>query len=179
MSQVNHQEFLPELATSLSNLGVCLSLLGRNEDALKTTQQSVNIRRHLAQIDSQAFLPDLAYGLCNLGNRLSNSGRFEESLKPMQESVDILRQLAQIHSRAFLHDLARGLGAYGIVLNNTERYDEAVQAFGEGLQHIITPYKETPEAFADLAKRLQRDYLRACQNAGKEPDKRFLLFDKP
>jgi tetratricopeptide (TPR) repeat protein len=40
--------FLPDLAVSLNNLGICLSDLGRREEALAATQEAVDIRRRLA-----------------------------------------------------------------------------------------------------------------------------------
>ena len=61
--------FLPDLATSLNNLGNRLSDLGRREDALAAAQEAVDIRRRLAAERPDAFLPDLATSLNNLGDR--------------------------------------------------------------------------------------------------------------
>ena len=52
--------FLPNLATSLNNLAVQLSGLGRREDALTATEEAVEIHRGLAAAGPDAFLPDLA-----------------------------------------------------------------------------------------------------------------------
>ena len=48
--------FLPDLAMSLNNLGIRLSNLGRREDALKASQEAVDIYRALAK-DRPGRLP--------------------------------------------------------------------------------------------------------------------------
>ena len=52
---------------ALNNLGVCLSKLGRREDALAAAREAVDIYRRLAAERPDAFLPDLAMSLNNLG----------------------------------------------------------------------------------------------------------------
>ncbi|MEN7343900.1 MAG: tetratricopeptide repeat protein, partial [Pseudomonadota bacterium] len=52
--------FLPDLASSLNNLGRDLNALGRREEALTSTEEAVVIYRQLAAQRPDAFLPDLA-----------------------------------------------------------------------------------------------------------------------
>ena len=66
--------FLPDLATSLNNLGMRLSNLGRREEALQATAEAVEILRRLAAQRPDAFLPDLAMSLNNLGNQAEQPG---------------------------------------------------------------------------------------------------------
>ncbi|MFQ3630440.1 CHAT domain-containing protein, partial [Roseiflexus sp.] len=94
-------------ARALRMLGVALSALGQRADALKATQEAVDIHRKLTQDNPQAFLPDLARSLTNLGDRLSALGWREEALAATQEAVEHYRHLAQTHPQAFLPDLAR------------------------------------------------------------------------
>ena len=86
---------------SLNNLGKMLSELGQREDALKATQEAVDIYRKLAEKRPDAFLPDLAMSLNNLGKMLSELGQREDALKATQEAVDIYRKLAEKRTRRF------------------------------------------------------------------------------
>jgi len=67
------------LAGLMGTLGRRLSDLGRREEALAATQETVDIRRCLAQARPDAFLPDLATSLNNLGVYVSDLGRGEPS----------------------------------------------------------------------------------------------------
>jgi hypothetical protein len=55
-------------------------MTGRPDDALKATQEAVEIRRRLTADRPDRFLPDLAESLDNLGNRLSELGWHEDAL---------------------------------------------------------------------------------------------------
>ncbi|MFE1206276.1 tetratricopeptide repeat protein, partial [Streptomyces sp. NPDC058762] len=85
----------PDLAGSLSNLGVQLAEAGRHGEALTTAEEAVDIRRRLAQDNPAAFEPDLAGSLSNLGNRLAQAGRHGEVLTTAEEAVEIRRRLAR------------------------------------------------------------------------------------
>jgi hypothetical protein len=58
----------------LNNLGLWLSELGREADALAPSQEALAIRRRLAEANPAAHLPDLAMSLHNLGLHLSELG---------------------------------------------------------------------------------------------------------
>jgi hypothetical protein len=74
---IHPDAFLPDLATSLDNLGVGLSNLGRGEEALAACQEAADIRRHLAESRPDAFLPNLAMSLNNLVHRFRNSNHIK------------------------------------------------------------------------------------------------------
>jgi tetratricopeptide (TPR) repeat protein len=101
LAQARPDAFIPspDLAASLNNIGGDLSNLGRREEALAASQESVDIRRRLTQARPDAFLPNLAMSLNNLGAMLSNLGRREEALAASQEAVDLYRRLAQEQPR--------------------------------------------------------------------------------
>ncbi|MFB4298263.1 tetratricopeptide repeat protein, partial [Actinomadura sp. NTSP31] len=85
LAQNNPERYLPDLATSLTNLGVTLSELGRLDEALPVTEEAVRIRRQLAQNNPERYLPDLATSLTNLGVTLSEHGREEEAQQAWEE----------------------------------------------------------------------------------------------
>ncbi len=82
--------FLPDLASSLNNLGNRLSELGRREQALANAQEATDTYRRLAAARPDAFLPNLAGSLGNLGNRLTELGRPNEALSARREVVAAL-----------------------------------------------------------------------------------------
>ena len=170
LAQKNPQAFLPDLAMSLNNLGLSLSGLERLEEALEAAKEAADIRRKLAEKNPQAFLPYLAMSLNNLGSMLSDLGWREEALVAAKEAADSYRKLAENNSQAFLPDLAMSLGTYGNALLGLEKYEEAVRTFSEGLELLAPFFHKLPQAFGRLAGALKRDYIDACQKAGREPD---------
>jgi tetratricopeptide (TPR) repeat protein len=163
------EAILAHLAARVGTLGNRLSALGRREDALKASQEAVDIRRRLAQKNPDAFLPDLAMSLNNLGGDLSNLGRREDALTASQEAVDSYRSLEQKNPDAFLPDLAMSLGAHGRVLAGLDRHAEAAAAVREGLAAIAPFVERHPQAFGGLAGTLAQIYIAASDAAGVEP----------
>ncbi|MFD6936931.1 trypsin-like peptidase domain-containing protein [Streptomyces goshikiensis] len=92
----------PDLAASLSILGIRLSQAGRGAEALEPTEQAVEIRRRLAAGNPAAYEPDLATSLSNLGIRLSQAGPRTEALTVTEEAAEILRRLAAALPRTSL-----------------------------------------------------------------------------
>ncbi len=148
-------EAAEERAEVLRMLGLALSKLGQREEALKSTEEAVDIYRRLAQQHPQAFLLYLAGSLNNLGAEPSALGRREEALQATQEAVDIYRQLAQQHPQAFLPYLARSLHNLGNCLSALGRREEALQATEEAVDIFRQLAQQHPQAFLpDLATSL-------------------------
>jgi tetratricopeptide (TPR) repeat protein len=72
---------------SLNNLGVLLRALGRREEALVATQESVEIYRRLSETRPDAFLPDLAGNFANLSGILSELNQPEAAFQSIDEAV--------------------------------------------------------------------------------------------
>jgi tetratricopeptide (TPR) repeat protein len=170
LAKANAQAFLPDLAASLNNLGNAFSDLGQREDALRVTQEAVDIYRKLAKANVQTFLPDLAASLNNLGRALSYLRRREDALLAAKEAAEIYRKLAAANAQAFLPDLAMSLGTYGSVLLALGEHARAARVFREGLEHLVPFYQALPQGFGELAGNFLQNYLKACQQAGEEPD---------
>ena len=174
LAQARPDAFLPDLAVSLNNLGGDLSSLGHREEALEATREAVKIRRQLAQARPDAFLPNLASSLNNLGNRLSDLGHREEALEASREAAVIYRPLAQARPDAFLPDLANSLGSMGLVLLANGNSSQSAAAFAEGLGIALGLMRKLPSAHRSLASALFRDYVKACQTAGLNPDPQLI-----
>ncbi|WP_218509742.1 toll/interleukin-1 receptor domain-containing protein [Variovorax sp. dw_308] len=147
LAQARPDAFLPNLATSLNNLGNMLSDLGRREDALAATEEAVKICRGLAQARPDAFLPDLALSLSNLGKPLSDLGRREDALAATEEAVQVYRGLAQARPDAFLPDLAMSRNNLGNVLSKLGRREDALAAIEEAVQVYRGLAQARPDAF--------------------------------
>lgn len=146
-------------AQLLNRLGVVLSDLGRREDALKATLESVNIRRNLARDNPQAFKPDLAGSLNNLGVRLNDVGQREAALLAAQESVNIRRILAQDNPQAFQQELALSLNNLGVNFNSLGRVEEALKVTQEATELFRDLARDNPQAF-------KRDLVMSLNNLG-------------
>jgi len=113
LAEVNPDAYLPDLAMSLTNLGLYLFGLGRSDEALVPAEQAVDINRRLAEANPDAYLPDLAASLTNLGMNLSRLGRREQGLALTEEAAGIRRRLAEANPDAYLPDLAASLTNLG------------------------------------------------------------------
>ncbi|UQX03395.1 tetratricopeptide repeat protein [Streptomyces sp. RerS4] len=120
-----------DLAASLNNLGIFLSQMGRQEEALTATQEAVAIRRRPATDNPAAHEHSLALSLINLGASLWKVGRREEALTATQEAVAIRRRLTAGDPAAHEHSLANALDNLGTFLSQMGRREEALTAAQE------------------------------------------------
>ncbi|MFD4956883.1 tetratricopeptide repeat protein [Streptomyces sp. NPDC058451] len=125
LAEGNQVAYEPDLALSLTNLGVLLSEVGWREEALTITWEAVDVYCRLAEGNQAAYEPDLALSLTNLSLLLSEVGRREEALTTAKEAVGIWRRLAEGNQVAYEPDLARSLSAWARV-----RYEAQQDLFG-------------------------------------------------
>ena len=144
-----------ERAQASGMLGYSLSALGRREEALAATKDSLDNYRELAEKNPDAFLPNLATSLNNVGNSLSEVGRREEALAATQEAVEKYRKLAEKNPDAFLPYLAMSLNNVGAMLSEFGRREEARAATEEAVDICRQLAEKNPGAFLpDLARSL-------------------------
>ena len=155
LAKANPAAYLPNLAGSLSDLGMILSRLGRRGGALAPAEEAVTIRRQLAQTDPATYLPNLATALNNLSNRLSELGRGGDALAPAEEAVTVRRQLAQTDPATYLPNLATALNNLGNRLSELGRRDEALPPAEEAVKIGRRLTQANPAAYLpDLATSL-------------------------
>lgn len=87
------EAFLPDLATSLNNLGNRLSNLGDREGALNATQEAVAIRYHLTETWPRAFVDKLASTVGTLKCLLEESGESPESNPWFEKATTLLARV--------------------------------------------------------------------------------------
>jgi len=147
-----------------------LSNLNRREDALKASEEAVDIHRALAKDRPDVFRPDLARSLNNISVDYSNLNRREDALKASEEAVDIRRALAKDRPDVFRPDLARSLSVMSDVLAAMGRHAEAAATAQEALA-TLAPYVERyPETYAGLARTIRSDVLQYGKAGRVEPD---------
>ncbi|MGV9267591.1 tetratricopeptide repeat protein [Kitasatospora sp. NPDC003701] len=124
----------PDLAGSLSGLGVRLSEVGRRVEALTAAADAVEVYRRLAAADPATYEPDLARSLSNLGLVLSDAERRAEALTAVEEAVEIFRRPAAANPAAYQPGLARSLSNLGKVLSAVGRRIEALTAVEDSVE---------------------------------------------
>ena len=67
----------------------CAADLGREEQALTSIEEAVQVHWWLAAERPEVFLPDLALSLNNPSLRLADLGRREQALTAVEEAVTI------------------------------------------------------------------------------------------
>jgi tetratricopeptide (TPR) repeat protein len=93
--------FRPDLAHSLNNLGIRYSDLNRREDALKASEEAVDIYRALAKDRPDVFRPDLARSLSVLSDVLAAMGRRAEAAAAAQEALAMLAPYVERYPQTY------------------------------------------------------------------------------
>ena len=110
LAQTRPDAFLPDLATSLNNLGIRLSDLGRLEQALAASQEAVDIYRRLAQTRPDAFLPDLAMSISVTSDVLFALDRRTEAAAAARNALETLLPFVERYPDAY-EGLAKTIAA--------------------------------------------------------------------
>ena len=130
----NPATYLPDMATTLNNLGNLDRLQNRPEEARQHYEQAFAIHRQLAQQNLEPYPPDLALILNNLGVLEKSNMQVEEAGQHFEEALTIYRQAAQQNPDAYLPKVAEALNNLGFVERNENRLEEARQHYEEALQ---------------------------------------------
>ena len=146
-------EFLPDLAKSLTRVGKLLKETKRPEAALPPLRQAVEIRRRFLSGHPDP-LPDLAESLAALTDCLRAIGKVEEAHNVACEATSVYRRLAADHPNDFLRPLAKSLWTVGEVLVGLGRVDEARATALESVKIVRTSAADRPndnDLLRDLA----------------------------
>ncbi|ACE99657.1 TPR repeat-containing protein [Rhodopseudomonas palustris TIE-1] len=98
--------FLPDLAGSLDNMGVCFGAAGRHKDALNAHRESVFIFKQLTVDHPTEYEFDLAGSTFNLAARLSGSGLDGEALAALREAAALYRKSSKSILKTFMLSLS-------------------------------------------------------------------------
>jgi tetratricopeptide (TPR) repeat protein len=120
--------YLPDVAMSLASLGVSLSQLGRQEDALASSQEAAELYRRLAETNPATYLPDLAQGLGAFAWVRARIGLdLPAALTAVEEAISIHEDLVKQLPEAFADKLLEMQGILADILDGLGRDTEAAQ----------------------------------------------------
>jgi Tetratricopeptide repeat len=95
LAEARPDTFLPDLATSLIDLGVRLSEQERWTEALAADEEAAAAYERLARSDPGYFAPDHAHSLTNLAVDLRALGRSNDAVTASAEAVRVMLPLLQ------------------------------------------------------------------------------------
>lgn len=133
-ARTNPQTFLPDLATTLNNLGVLHWNTNNLEQAEAEHKEALEIRRTLAQTNPQAFLPDVATTLNSLGVLHWNKNELEKAEREFEESLEIRRFLSQTNPQTFLLYVATTLSNLAGLHWKINKLEKAEREFEKALE---------------------------------------------
>ncbi|MGW5667032.1 hypothetical protein ACWEVO_03570, partial [Micromonospora sp. NPDC003776] len=152
LARHNPEEYLRDLAASVSNHAVRLAEAGRRDEALTVSREAVDLYRQLARLDPGAHLPDLAGVVNNYAVLLPEAGRRDEALTTSGEAVDLYRELVRLDPDAHLPDMAMSVNNYASRLAQAGRLTEALITSGEAVDLYRELVRLNPDAYLpDLA----------------------------
>ena len=151
----NPEAYLPDVATSLNNLGVLLCDTNDLKKAQDCYKEALQIHRELAQQNPEAYLPKVATSLNNLGVLLHNTNDLKKAQDYYEEALQIRQELAQQNPEAYLPDVATSLNNLGNLLSITNDLKQAQDCYEEALQICRELAKKNPEThLPDMATSL-------------------------
>ncbi len=132
LSRTASSRYEPDLARSLTSLGVVLTKLGHPDQGAVVTDEAVIIRRELAAIAPELYRHDLALSLNNLGLHFLYMRNFDQALISAEESAAIYREVVASSGR-YKDGLAKALGNLANLLIEVGRPEEALPVTQESV----------------------------------------------
>ncbi|MEU4256150.1 tetratricopeptide repeat protein [Streptomyces fradiae] len=143
--------YTDEHASTLNNLAVTLSDLGRHDEAMVLAQQSVELREELHErVPEDRLLPQRASAFHNLGLCLLELGRPEEALPHCQRAAELYREMYKREPGRHTSNYVRALANLGTTLSGLERFQEALDAFQQMLDLSRGLFEEDPAKHTTL-----------------------------
>jgi hypothetical protein len=105
-------------------------------------------------------------------NRRVSSERVQEIGEAA--AVEIRRELAASRPDAFRPNLAGSLGNLAKIFKELGRTEDAFRVIDEALRTFAPHFLALPVAFQDLMGNMVSIYLETAEDAGREPDSKFL-----
>ena len=110
LAEDNPEEYLPDVAMTLNNMGNLHAQVGHPDKALKHYEEALGIYQELSDTHPDAYLPDLARTLNNMGVLHDDMGHPDEALKNYEEALGIRREFYGRYPSAHARDLLGLLG---------------------------------------------------------------------
>ncbi|MBT1173248.1 tetratricopeptide repeat protein [Bifidobacterium sp. MA2] len=162
LEQENHDQWGPDLATTLVNLGNLHRDIGRFEDAEAEFKESLRLCRELARCNPGKWNPDLAEVLNDLAALHYETGRYEEAEAEYEESLRLFRELDRRDPDACPPAFAMTLGNLAVLHRDIGRFGEAEAGFEESLRLFREIARRNPDAWNSYLARVLVNF--ACMH---------------
>ena len=175
MAPQNPAAYLPDMATTLNNLGNLDRLENQPKEARRHYEEALQIHRQLSQENSEPFPPDLAVTLNNLGSLEEATMQWEDAGLHFEGALEIYRQMAQQSPDAYLPKVAEELNSLGFVAREQKQMAEARQYYKEALEIRRQLGKQDPDAYLPYMAITLNDLgiLEASQNQGDDARRHY------
>ena len=147
LAEKNPDVYLPDVATSLNNLGNLLSANNELVAAQQAYKESLQLYRKLAEQNPDVYLPYVATSLNNLGVLLSDNNEMVAAQQAYEESLQLRRKLAEKNPDVYLPDVATSLNNLGNLLSANNETVAAQQAYEESLQLRRKLAEKNPDVY--------------------------------
>jgi tetratricopeptide (TPR) repeat protein len=152
------------LAASLNDYAILLSVTDRYKESGAPLEECVNIRRELVKENPAAYEPDLALALANQADHFREMHQISEAEKTAHESLDIRTRLAAANPGAYRSTVADTYGVLGNVYGSAEKHEDAQASYRQAADIYRELAKASPAAFepslANTLSVLGMDYER-------------------
>jgi tetratricopeptide (TPR) repeat protein len=130
----NPELFSTDLARSLLNLGMQLSLADRPIEALAAAEESVQLYQPLASKNPGGYGVEFAKSILSLAERLAEANRFAEALPFCEEALQIFRRRTADNHASYRPELAAALHSLNVLFSDLDRASEALPLAEEEVQ---------------------------------------------
>lgn len=131
-----HTELANDLARSLNNRGITLTIQGKLDDAIKDHNKAIEIKARLVEREGRTDLAnDLALSLNNRGGTLQIQGKLDTAIRDYDRAIEIRTRLLEQEGRTELeNDLAASLNNRGATLHTQGKLDDAIHDYDEAVE---------------------------------------------
>ncbi|WP_337045406.1 tetratricopeptide repeat protein [Emticicia sp. 17c] len=155
LAQKVPEQYLPDVATTLNNLGNFYSDNQQKSEAQAAYERALAIYEGLALKNPEQYLPDLAGTLNNLGLFYSDNQQKSEAQAAYERALEIYEGLSRKNPEQYLPSLATTLNNLGNFYSANQKKAEAQAAYERALEiYEGLSLKNSEQYLPDLAMTL-------------------------
>ncbi|MEA5141559.1 tetratricopeptide repeat protein, partial [Arcicella rigui] len=158
LAKDNPQQYLPDVANTLNNLGVFYKDNNLKEQAQKAYERALMIREALAKDNPQQYLPFVATTLNNLGNFYRVNNLKEQAQKALERALMIREALAKDNPQQYLPFVATTLNNLGNFYSDNNLKEQAQKAYERALMIREALAKDNPQQYLPDVANTQTNY---------------------
>ena len=147
LAKQNPEEYKPDVATTLNNLGSLLRATNDLKKAQDYYEEALQIRRELREKNPEAYKPNVATTLNNLGNLLNDTNNFKQAQDYYEEALQKRRELMEKNPETYKPNVAVSLNNLGNLLRDTNDLKQAQDYYEEALQISRELMEKDPETY--------------------------------